>query len=138
MKEYSGTSEQRTRWDQYKFKWFVPCIEVVLFKRFQSHYIDRGDKIGDLVSSIVERYLIQCPFLGGSFLRAVDILQCWRKLTLAGFHTGFFVRGGRNILVRYHIGGGGGGHQACPTEITSEIQKVTNKLVVNKFQPSKC
>ena len=25
--------------------WFVPCIEVVLFMRFQSHYIDRGDKI---------------------------------------------------------------------------------------------
>ena len=24
--------------------WFVPCIEVVL-KRFQSHYIDRVDKI---------------------------------------------------------------------------------------------
>ena len=42
---YSGTSEQRTRWDLYKFKWFVPCIEVVLFKRFQSHYIDRRDKI---------------------------------------------------------------------------------------------
>ena len=52
---YSGTSEQRTLWDQYKFKWFVPCIEVVLFKRFQSHYIDRGDKIGDLVMSIGER-----------------------------------------------------------------------------------
>ena len=28
-----------------KFKWFVPCMEVVLFKRFQSHYIDRGNKI---------------------------------------------------------------------------------------------
>ena len=42
---YSGISEQWTLWDQYKFKWFVPCIEVVLFKRFQSHYIDRGDKI---------------------------------------------------------------------------------------------
>ena len=26
--EYSGTS---ARWDQYKFKWFVPFIEVVLF-----------------------------------------------------------------------------------------------------------
>ena len=38
-------SEQRTLWDQYKLKWFVPCIEVVLFKRFQLHYIDRGDKI---------------------------------------------------------------------------------------------
>ena len=32
---YSETSEQRTLWDQYKFKWLVPCIEVVLFKRFQ-------------------------------------------------------------------------------------------------------
>ena len=43
--EYSGISEQRTLWDQYKLKWFVPCIEVVLFMRFQSHYIDRVDKI---------------------------------------------------------------------------------------------
>ena len=43
--EYSGISEQRTLWDQYKFKWFVPCIEVVLL-RFQTHYIDGwGDKI---------------------------------------------------------------------------------------------
>ena len=43
----SGTSEQQTLWDQYIFKWLIPCIEVVLFKRFQSHYIDRaGDKIG--------------------------------------------------------------------------------------------
>ena len=30
-------------------------IEVVLFKRFQSHYIDRGIKCGDLVLSIVEQ-----------------------------------------------------------------------------------
>ena len=29
--EYSGTSEKGTLWDQYKFKWFVPFIEVVLF-----------------------------------------------------------------------------------------------------------
>ena len=42
---YSGISEQWTLWDQYKFKWLSPCIKVVLFKRFQSHYIDRGDKI---------------------------------------------------------------------------------------------
>ena len=42
---YSETSEQRTLWDQYKFKWISPGIEVVLFKRFQSHYIERGDKI---------------------------------------------------------------------------------------------
>ena len=66
---YSGISEQRTLWDQYKFKWFVPCIEVVLFKRFKSHYIDRGIKFGDLVLSILERYLIQCPFLGVSVKR---------------------------------------------------------------------
>ena len=32
--------------------------------RFQSHYIDRGIKCWDLYMSIVERYLIQCPFLG--------------------------------------------------------------------------
>ena len=42
---YSETSEQWTLWDQYKFKWILPCIEVVLFKRFQLHYIDKGDKI---------------------------------------------------------------------------------------------
>ena len=66
---YSGISEQRTLWDQYKFKWFVPCIEVVLFKRFQSHYIDRGINFGDSVLSIVERYLIQCPFLRVSVKR---------------------------------------------------------------------
>ena len=69
INSYSETSEQRTLWDQYKFKWFVPHIEVVLFKRLQSHYIDRGVKIWDLVLSIVERYLIQCPFIGGSSLR---------------------------------------------------------------------
>ena len=69
--KYSGISEQRTIWDQYKFKWFVPCIEVVLFKRFQLHYIDTcmGMKFGDLVLSIVERYLMQCPFLGVSVKR---------------------------------------------------------------------
>ena len=48
----------------YKIKWILPCIEVVLFKRFQLHYIDRGDKIGGLVLSIVERYIIHCPFIG--------------------------------------------------------------------------
>ena len=36
---------QLTLWDQYKFKWILSCIEVVLFKRFRSHYIDRGDTI---------------------------------------------------------------------------------------------
>ena len=40
--------------DQYTFKWLVPCIEVVLFKRFQSHHIEREIKFGDLVLSIVE------------------------------------------------------------------------------------
>ena len=66
--KYNGTSEQWTLWDQYKLKWFVPCIEVVLLKRFQLHYINRGIKLGDFVLSIVERYLILCPFLGGSSL----------------------------------------------------------------------
>ena len=45
------------------------------FKRFQSYYIDRGDvKFGDLVLSIVERYLIQCPFLGGFYLRGSTVV----------------------------------------------------------------
>ena len=42
----------------------MSCIEVVLFKRFQSHYNDTGIEFGDLVLSIVERYLIQRPFIG--------------------------------------------------------------------------
>ena len=29
--KYSGVSEKRTLWDQYKFKWFVHCIESVLY-----------------------------------------------------------------------------------------------------------
>ena len=33
------------------------------------------DKFGDLVLSIVERYLIQCPFLGGSSLRGSTVLD---------------------------------------------------------------
>ena len=33
------------------------------------------DKFGDLVLSIVERYLIQCPFLGGSSLRGSTVLK---------------------------------------------------------------
>ena len=32
-----------------------------------------GEKIGDLVLSIVERYLIQCPFIGGSSLRGSTV-----------------------------------------------------------------
>ena len=31
------------------------------------------DKFGDLVLSIVERYLIQCPLLGGSSLRGSTV-----------------------------------------------------------------
>ena len=31
------------------------------------------DKFGDLVLSIVDRYLIQCPFLGGSSLRGSTV-----------------------------------------------------------------
>ena len=32
-------------------------------------------KFGDLVLSIVERYLIQCPFLGGSYLRDSTVVE---------------------------------------------------------------
>ena len=34
-----------------------------------------GIKFRDLVLSIVERYLIQCPFLGGSYLRGSTVSQ---------------------------------------------------------------
>ena len=45
-------------------------VEVVLVKRFQSHYIDRGIKFGGLVLSIVEWYH---PFIGGSSLRGSTV-----------------------------------------------------------------
>ena len=73
---YSETSKQRTLWDRYKFKWFVPCIEVVLFKSFK---LIGGIKFVDLVLSIVERYIIQCPFIGGSSLRGSTIYICVYK-----------------------------------------------------------
>ena len=37
------------------------------------------DKFGDLVLSIVERYLIQCPFLGGSSLRGSTVYRKCKK-----------------------------------------------------------
>ena len=51
---------------------FSPLLSS--FKRFQSHYIDRGIIFGDLVLSIVERYLIQCAFLGWSYLRYSNVV----------------------------------------------------------------
>ena len=51
-------------------------LRLSSFKRFQSHYILIGGiKFGDLVLSIVERYLIQCPFLRGSYLRDSTLLS---------------------------------------------------------------
>ena len=47
----------------------------VLFKRSQSYYIDRGIKFGDLVFlSIVEMYIIFCPFIGGFCLRGSTVI----------------------------------------------------------------
>ena len=43
--------------------------ECPLLRDFKLHYIDRGLKFGDLVLSIVERYLIQCPLFGVSIKR---------------------------------------------------------------------
>ena len=44
--------------------------------RGSNHIILIGrDKFGDLVLSFVERYLIQCPFLGGSSLRGSTVDQ---------------------------------------------------------------
>ena len=58
-----------------KFKWIHPSIEVVRFKRFQSHYIDRGDKIWGFSLSIVEIYIIHCPFIGESSLRDSSVVK---------------------------------------------------------------
>ena len=63
-KLYSGSSEQCSLWDQYKFMWFVPCIEVVLFKR--RIILIGGIKFGDLGLSIVERYLANTVSLSRS------------------------------------------------------------------------
>ena len=69
---YSETSEQQTLWDQYNFKWILPWIEVVLFKRFQSHHIDREDKI-----------------LGFSFVHCGEVyntLSLYRRVLFERFH----------------------------------------------------
>ena len=43
------------------------------------------DKFGDLVLSFVERYLIQCPFLGGSSLRGSTVfIYAYIKIKLTG------------------------------------------------------
>ena len=78
---------------KYTFKWFVPCIEVVRFKRFQSHYIDtdRGDKFGGLVLSVVERYLMQCPFLGASSLRGSSLRGSTVLLHIRSFFVSFTI-----------------------------------------------
>ena len=48
------------------------------------------DKFGDLVLSIVERYLIQCPFLGGSSLRGSTVVRKKKKITVTVFTLLFF------------------------------------------------
>ena len=40
------------------------------------------DKFGDLVLSIVERYLIQCPFLGGSSLRGSTVYIIYKIMEI--------------------------------------------------------
>ena len=59
--------------------------------RFQLHYIDRGDKFGDLVLSIVERYLIQCPFLGVSYLRNSTVLPNFTASVWSGGWSGHMI-----------------------------------------------
>ena len=49
--------------------WLVLCTEVVLLRGSNHVVLTGGDKFGYLVLSIVERYLIQCPFIGVSTLR---------------------------------------------------------------------
>ena len=75
---YSGVSDKRTLWDQYKFKVVCPLYrDCPLLRDSNRIILIGGIKFGDLVLSIVERYLIQCPFLGGSFLR--DSTVCTKK-----------------------------------------------------------
>ena len=47
------------------------------------------DKFGDLVLSFVERYLIQCPFLGGSSLRGSTVHNTFRN-KVQPFQMSFF------------------------------------------------
>ena len=58
---YSGTSEQWTHWGQYKFTRFVPLVE-----RLSSSQRYRKSKyLGPQATSLVERFIIHCPYLGG-------------------------------------------------------------------------
>ena len=60
--KYSGTSEKGTFWDQVVCPLYRGCP---LLRGSNRIILIGSDKFGDLVLSIVERYLIQCPFLGG-------------------------------------------------------------------------
>ena len=54
--------------------------------RGSNHIILIGrDKFVDLVLSFVERYLIQCPFLGGSSLRGSTVYRNMEMIVYAGY-----------------------------------------------------
>ena len=58
-------------------RWNKGCMDL----RGSNHIILIGGiKFGDLVLSIVERYLIQCPFFGGSSLRGSTVLSAKTQL----------------------------------------------------------
>ena len=54
------------------------------------------DKFGDLVLSIVERYLIQCPFLGGSSLRGSTVDHFYEEY----LHMHIFTRTAEWALIK--------------------------------------
>ena len=51
-------------------------VERLSSLRGSNHIVLKGGiKFGDLVLFFVERYLIQCPFFGGSSLRGSTVVQ---------------------------------------------------------------
>ena len=80
MKSYllacSESSEQRTRWGQYKCTCCVPRREFLCTLFAGSNLIDAIGKqifrVPRIILSTVERFILKCPYLGGS--------------TIGGFH----------------------------------------------------
>ena len=57
---YSKTPEQRTLWEQYKFKSFVLCREVVLFSEVQNVLELYTNQLFGTLKSVLCRGLLYC------------------------------------------------------------------------------
>ena len=74
-------NKQRTRWGYHEFTSFVPFREAVLFSEVQIVIATvRIFRSHDL--STVERFIIQCPFLGGSTIGGYTVFVIWSTFTL--------------------------------------------------------